>query len=61
MPQSLESDDSMIFSHIVSLGDVNGPKTKNTSSSIVIDVLLMLLCEQIGNHQLLPEPDLSSD
>jgi hypothetical protein len=65
MPQEFESGDTMIFSHIVSLEDKNEPAIKNdpneNPSSIMIDVLLMILCEQSGSNQSLQDPDLNSD
>ncbi|MGI0073586.1 MAG: hypothetical protein ACREA3_07225 [Nitrosotalea sp.] len=56
-----ESGDMMTFSHIVTLGDMNETKIKNnpnenSSSSIMIDVLLMLLCERTDNNQSLQDP-----
>jgi len=57
MEKELEFGNIMIFSHIVTVEGKNKPVIKNTpdeklSGSIMIDVLLMLLCEQSDNQAL---------
>ena len=64
MQKDFEFGDTMMFSHIVRLGKINEPEArknsdKNSSKSIIIDVLLMLLCENIDNRQYLESQTLS--
>jgi len=66
MPKEIKIGDMMQFSQIISLDDGNEHVIKDnlnehSSKSIMIDVLLMLLCERSDNTPPLEDPDLSSD
>ena len=66
MIKYLISEDTMLFSHVVTLGKMNeatikNDSDKNSSKSILIDVLLMLLCEQIDNNPTLQDKTIISD
>ena len=66
MPKEIKIGDTMQFSQIISIKDGNERVIKNnldehSSKSIMIDVLLMLLCERPDHNTPLEDPDLSSD
>ena len=66
MPKEIKTDDMMQFSQIISIKDGNEHVIKSnllehSSKSIMIDVLLMLLCEQSDHNPTLEDTDLSSD
>jgi len=66
MPKEIKIGDTMQFSQIISIKDGNEHVIKknldeHSSKSIMIDVLLMLLCEQPDHNTPLEDPDLSSD
>ena len=66
MQKEFNIDDMMQYSQIISIGDgteslIKNKLSKYSSSSIVIDVLLMLLCEHSGRIPSPEEQDLNLD
>lgn len=65
MPKEFKIGDTMIFSQVISLEDKESVNRRNlhesSSKSIMIDVLLMILCERSENNSMLENPELDSD
>lgn len=66
MPQEIKIGDIMQFSQVISIKDGNEHVIKknlnaHSSKSIMINVLLMILCERPDHNTPLVDPDLSSD
>jgi hypothetical protein len=66
MPKEFKIGDTRLFSQVITLEDRNESMIKSnlhdhSSKSIMIDVLLMLLCERSGSNPRMEDPDLNSD
>jgi len=66
MPKGFKIGDAKEFSQIISLEDENKSASKNIpsehlSTSIMVDVLLMLLCERSNSNPSLNDSDINSD
>ena len=66
MPKEFKIGDTKLFSQVITLEDRNETVVKSnlhehSSKSIMIDVLLMILCERSNSNTTLENPDLDSD